>query len=68
MCTFHFCSVMVGMQSCLPVFQTKYAEQEWKEIYPSGFDCQENTGKINCSFIVTNPQDSYHNFLKIPAL
>ena len=68
MCTFHFCSVMVEMQSFLPVFQTKYAEQEWKEIYPSGFDCQENTGKINCSFIVTNPQDSYHNFLKIPAL
>lgn len=59
---------MVGMQSFLPVFQTKYAEQEWKEIYPSGFDCQENTGKINCSFIVTNPQDSYHNFLKIPSL
>ena len=68
MCTFQFCSVMVGMQSFFPVFQTKYAEQEWKEIYPSGFDRQENTGNINCSFTVTNPQESYHNFLKIPEL
>lgn len=32
-------------QSFSPVFQTKYAEQEWKEIDPSGFDRQENTGK-----------------------
>ena len=48
--------------------QLLIAPERKKWLGPSGFDRQENTGKINCSFIVTNPQDSYHNFLKIPEL
>lgn len=60
---------MVGIDGFFPsMFQAKYAEQEWKEIYSCGFDFQVNKGKINCVLIVTNPQDSYHNFLKIPEL
>lgn len=58
---------MVGMQSFLPVFQTNMQNKNGRKYIQVDLIARKIQEKLTV-VLLPNPQDSYHNFLKIPSL